>query len=148
VHSAGARVNPAGCAALGRNFEPRRATAGTYGVDYIDKVYPARPDDYKEEHENCAVPELVFKDPLRGGERVTLSGFHADEIFDFLIPKWRVLIEADIDGSIVACRPHLDTVLVNTDKMELELVWRGLYRCPAKMRNRFASVRIRSKEYA
>jgi hypothetical protein len=147
VNSAGAKNVPAGCAALGRNFEPRRGMAGTYGSDYVEKVYPARPDDYQESHENCAAPDLVFRDPLRGGERVTLSGVHASSVLDFLLPKWRILIEANIDGATVAHRPHLDTVLVNTDKMELELVWRGLYRCPAKMRKRFVSVRIRSKEF-
>jgi hypothetical protein len=147
IHSAGVKNVPAGCAALGRNFEPRRGTAGTYGSDYVEKVYPARPNDYKEEHENCAAPDLVFRDSLRGGERVTLSGVHAGSALDFLLPKWRILIEADIDGVVVARRPHLDTVLVNTDAMELELVWRGLYRCPAKMRKRFESVTIRSKEF-
>lgn len=147
VHSAGANNVPAGCAALGRNFEPRRKTAGTYGTDYVEKVYPARPSDYEEAHENCAAPDLVFREPLRGGERVTLSGVHAGGALDFLLPKWRILIEASIDGAVVAHRPHLDTVLVNTDAMELELVWRGLYRCPTKMRKRFETVRIRSKEF-
>ena len=147
VIGAGANNVPAGCAPLGRNFEPRRQTAGTYGSDYIEKVYPARPNDYREEHENCAPPDLIFRDPLRGGERVSLSGVHAKSLLDFLLPKWRILIEADIDGAVVARRPHLDTVLVNTDAMELELVWRSLYRCPAKMRKRFVSVGIRSKEF-
>jgi hypothetical protein len=138
---------PAGCAALGRNFAPRRNTAGTYGKDYIDAVYPAKPRDYQEEHENCAPPEFVFRQPLRGGERVSCVNITRERSLDFVLPKWRLLIEAEIDGGVIARRPHLDTVLLNTDAMQLELVWRGLFRCPPKMHGRFTAVRIRTKEY-
>ena len=31
-------------------------------------------------------------------------------------------------------RPHLDTVVVDSDALVLELVWRALFRCPPKMR--------------
>jgi hypothetical protein len=147
VRRAGAGTTPAGCAAIGRNFAARRLTAGTYGDDYIEKLYPARPSDYREEHENCAVPDFVFAEPLRGGERVTVTGVNSGGVLDFLLPKWRLLIEAEIDGEMIERRPHLDTVIVNSDAMELELVWRGLFRCPPKMHRRFAAVRIRSKEY-
>ncbi|MET0348972.1 MAG: DUF2169 domain-containing protein [Rhizobacter sp.] len=147
VVSAGAGTPPAGCAAIGRHFEPRRQSAGTHDAEWLKSVYPARPADYREEHEHFAAPGFVFDTPLRGGERVRAAGVHAAGTLDFLLPKWLVLVEAHLDGQWMAQRPHLDTVVLDTDAMVLEMVWRGLYRCPAKMRNRFTGVRVRAKEF-
>lgn len=138
---------PVGCAPLGRHFEPRRSAAGSYDATWLQEVYPGRPADYREEHENCATPELVFREPLRGGERVSLVGVAAEGPIAFTLPKWRVLAEAEIDGRTIDRRPHLDTVLVDTDVMVVELVWRALFRCPPKMRNRFTVVRVMAKEF-
>jgi hypothetical protein len=119
---------------------------GTYDAAWLRSVYPARPADYREEHEHCAPPDFVFRDPLRGGERVTAVGVCSDGPLDFRIPKLRILIEANIDGTTVERRPHLDTVVLDSDSLELELVWRALYRCPGKMHKRFTAVQVRVKD--
>ena len=120
---------------------------GTYDAAWLETRYPGRPPDYREEHENCAPPDFVFREPLRGGEPVTVIGVRADGPVAFILPKRRILIEAQIDGVVLERRPHLDTVVVDSDAMVLELVWRALYRCPAKMRGRFTAVRVQAKEY-
>ena len=147
VTSAGGRQLPVGCAPLGRNFEPRRRHAGTYDAAWIRSVYPARPKDYREEHEQCASPDLVFQEPLRGGEPVRITGVHAEGPIDLVLPKWLVRIDAQIDGRTQERRPHLDTVVVDSDTMVLELVWRAIFRCPARMHNRFTAVRVTCKEF-
>jgi hypothetical protein len=147
ITAAGGRYVPVGCAPLGRHFEPRRKLAGTYDAAWIRSGYPARPADYRPEHEQCAAPGLVFAEPLRGGEPVRLRGVHAAGALEFALPKWLVRIDALIDGRPVTQRPHLDTVVVDTDAMLLELVWRGLFRCPPRMRDRFTSVRVQCKEF-
>ena len=144
---AGGGFVPVGCAPLGRHFASRRQTMGTYDKAWLDAVYPARPHDYQEEHENCATEDFVFMPPLVGGESVVLSGVHAAGPLAFALPKHRVLIEAVIDGQVVERRPHLDTVVLDTSAMLVELVWRGLYRCPSKMRNRFNAIRVRAKDF-
>jgi hypothetical protein len=147
IGAAGGRFLPVGCAPLGRNFEPRRKTMGTYDEAWLGSVYPARPADYHEEHENCAPPDFVFREPLIGGEPVMVSGVHREGPLQFNLPKHRIVVDALIDGTIVERRPHLDTVVVDSDAMVLELVWRALYRCPVKMRNRFTVVRVHRKEF-
>jgi hypothetical protein len=147
IVSAGGNVDPAGCAPLGRHFAPRRQTMGTYDQQWLDSIYPARPLDYREEHENCAPPDFVFREPLRGGEPVVVTGVHEAGDVGFTLPKVRILVEASIDGTIIERRPHLDTVLVDSDSMILEMVWRALYRCPSKMRNRFTTISVHSKEF-
>jgi hypothetical protein len=147
IETAGGRLTPVGCAALGRSFEPRRQAAGTYDAAWIKAGYPARPADYNEEHENCAAEGLVFREPLRGGEPVRVAGVNAAGPLDFVLPKLRLLVEAEIDGTLIERRPHLDTVIVDSDAMLLELVWRALFRCPSKMRKRFTAVQVRAKEF-
>ncbi|MDP9044240.1 MAG: DUF2169 domain-containing protein [Pseudomonadota bacterium] len=147
IGAAGGRFVPVGCAPLGRSFSPRRQAAGTYDTAWIQSGYPARPTDYREEHENCATEDLVFREPLRGGEAVRITGVHAAGPLDFVLPKLRVLVEARIDGATIERRPHLDTVVVDSDGMVLELVWRALFKCPTKMRGRFASVQVQAKGF-
>jgi hypothetical protein len=147
IGRAGGGFVPVGCAPLGRHFGTRRTTMGTYDQAWLDSVYPARPQDYREEHENCAPDDFVFRSALVGGEPVTLTGVHAAGPLAFTLPKHRLLIEAAIDGDVLPRRPHLDTVVLDTSAMLVELVWRGLYRCPAKMRNRFKAIRVQAKEF-
>jgi hypothetical protein len=147
IRAAGTPQAPMGCAPIGRHFAPRRKTMGTYDKAWLESTYPARPADYREEHENCAPPDFVFRDPLRGGEPVTVVGVHGAGALTFELPKFRILVEATIDGKTIERRPHLDTVVVDADAMILELVWRALYRCPARMHDRFTAIRVQAKEF-
>jgi hypothetical protein len=147
IGGAGGHYTPVGCAPLGHNFEPRRSNMGTYDAKWVRSVYPARPADYQEEYENFAPPDFVFHLPLRGGERVSAIGVHPGGVLDFRIPKLRLLVEAEIDAALITRRPHLDTIVVDSDSLVLELVWRALYRCPPKMRKRFTAVRVQVKDF-
>ncbi|WP_250475597.1 DUF2169 domain-containing protein [Caballeronia sp. GAFFF1] len=144
---AGGRYEPAGCAPIGRSYAPRRLTMGTYDAGWLKSVYPARPADYREEHENCAPPDLIFDPPLQGGERITAAGVHASAELGFRLPRWRIAIDALIDGALVQRRPALDTVVMDSDALVVEMVWRAIFRCPPKMRDRFTAIRVQAKEY-
>jgi hypothetical protein len=148
IGAAGGRFTPIGCAPLGPGFAPRRDVMGTYDKAWLASRYPARPDDYREEHENCAPPDFVFREPLRGGEPVFVTGVQAAGPLAFNLPKQRIVVDADIDGAVVERRPHLDTVVVDSDALVLELVWRALFRCPGKMYKRFTVVRVQAKEFS
>jgi hypothetical protein len=147
IGEAGGKSVPQGCAPLAPHFAPRRGAAGTYDKPWLDNVYPARPADYRPEHENCAAPDLHFVDGLRGGEPVYLDGVHASRAFDFTLPKWLVRVRAQIDGKVLDRRPTLDTVVIDSEALTLELVWRTLFRCPPRMRNRFTAIRVDAKEF-
>lgn len=147
IGAAGARGTPVGCAPIGRHFTPRRERAGTWDAAWLQRTYPARPADYDPAHEQFGAPGFVFDPPLRGGERVRAAGVHADGGFDLRVPKWQVVIDAHIDGAWQPRRPHLDTVVLDTDALVLELTWRGLFRCPPRMHGRFTAVRVQAKEF-
>ncbi len=76
-----------------------------------------------------------------------LLGVHEAGALEFALPKWLVRVAALIDGRPEERRPHLDTVVVDTDAMVLELVWRTVFRCPPRMRDRFTAVRVQCKEF-
>lgn len=147
VTAAGRRHVPVGCAPLGRHFEPRRSAAGTHDATWLQSVYPGRPSDYREVHEQCASPDLIFTQPLRGGEPIGIVGVHHEGPIHFVLPKWMIRVEADIDGATEERRPHLDTVVIDSSAMVVELVWRALFRCPARMRGRFTRVKVQAKEF-
>jgi hypothetical protein len=147
IRAAGGSNEPQGCAPIAPHFAPRRHAAGTYDENWLKSVYPARPADYKSLHENCAVPDLQFADGLRGGEPVYVAGTHAERIFEFRLPKWLVHVRAQIDGALQDQRPSLDTVVVDTEALTLELVWRAQFACPARMRDRFTGIRVDAKEF-
>lgn len=138
---------PAGCSAIGRSYEPRRSYAGNYNANWLENRYPARPIDYRDEHEQCAPPDQVFATPLGGGEVIRLSQLHPKGPWSFQVPRLRMEVEAIIDGKTQVVHPHLDTVLVDAGAKTVELSWRASFRCPPKMRNHFEVVRVRSKEY-
>jgi hypothetical protein len=147
IGAAGGTQRPAGCAAIGPGYQPRRAHGGTYDEVWLKSGYPARPPDYRDEHQNVAPTDQRFAEPLRGGEPVVLEGVHATRVLRMRLPKWRVVVEATINGDRIERRPHLDTVLVDSDALALELVWRSLFRCPPKMYRRFEVVRVQAKEF-
>ena len=137
---------PAGCAPLGRHFEPRRTWAGTYDGNWLQNVYPAKPADYDVRHENCASPSLTLSTPLVSGEVARIVGLQPGREIHFAIPHVRLKIEATIDGQRIEQIPHLDTLLIDADRDVAELVWRAAFECPAKMRNRFTEIQLSSKE--
>lgn len=124
VTSAGGRHRPVGIAPIGRTYTPRRDLAGTYDQDWLERRYPARPLDYKPEHENCAPTDQHFDTPWKGGEAIQIDGMSPDGRLQALLPAWRIVVEETHDGETTEFRPHLDTVIVDTEARLLELVWR------------------------
>jgi hypothetical protein len=147
ITEAGGRFVPQGYSALGPHFAPRRTVAGTYDKAWLDQVYPARPSDYQAAHENCAAPDLHFPHGLRGGEVFQFAGIHSSRLIEFSLPKWLVRIRAKIDDQVQDVRPLLDTAVVDSEALTLELVWRAIFPCPPRMRNRFTAIRVEAKEF-
>lgn len=145
INSPGIHNVPAGCAPIGRHYEPRRTRSGTYDSRWLEEQFPARPDDYDERHENSAPPDFVFAEPLRGGEAGFVAGLRPGGRLDFSIPPIRIVISATISGSEEVRRPHLDTVLVDADSGVIECVWRAAFVCPPKMRDHFTKILIIEK---
>lgn len=121
---------PAGVAAIGRHFEPRRSYAGTYDEAWQNERMPLAPLDFDARHDQCAHPELVVPGHLRGGEQVDLLHLTARGAESFALPSLRFFVGAHVDGSLIAARVVLDTILIDGDAATVDLTWRAAVPTP------------------
>jgi hypothetical protein len=125
------RPPPAGFGPVGCDWEPRRGLAGTYDEAWKEARFPLLPGDFDRRFFNAASPGLMAEGYLRGDEPVMVLNAAEEETLRFALPGLpppRVLIERT--HGALALEPPLDTVIVDTDEMQLTLLWR----CHASLR--------------
>lgn len=127
-----ARVRPQGFGFTGAGWTPRRDFAGTYDKAWTERRSPLLPVDFDPRFFQAAAPGLSSLAPLRGDERGVVRGATAAGEVIFQLPGMpppTVAIElANAESSDVPM--VLDTVVVDTDAMSLQLTWRGCLAVP------------------
>ena len=127
-----ARVRPAGFGFTGAGWTPRRDFAGTYDESWAENRAPMLPEDFDRRFFQAAAPGLSSAAPLRGDERGVARGATASGEIVFQLPGVlppSVLAElqtAESEDIAMA----LDTVVVDTDAMSIQLTWRGSLAVP------------------
>jgi len=119
------RVEPMGFGPVGRHWMPRRMYAGTYDAKWMDERAPLLPEDFDDRFHNAAPSGLVAPGRLTGGEPVEVAGCTPEGRLAFRLPRvepWAKVLVGRWGKSI---RLELDTVTVDTEAMELRLVWKG-----------------------
>jgi hypothetical protein len=116
---------PAGFGFIGRDWEPRLSYAGTYDEEWKKSRLPLLPLDFDERFHNAAHPDLVADGFLAGGEPVEVRGCTRSGRLAFALPADRPEAEARFNDERVPVPLNLETVLIDTDAMELVLVWTG-----------------------
>lgn len=117
---------PAGLGALHRSWAPRLAKAGTYDEAWLENRHPNLPKDFDFNYWNCAPEDqqidypdltkphtLLVSNLMKGGGQQSI-----------LLPRHRAFVLASIDYEHQVMPMSLDTLIFNTDKMTLKLVWR------------------------
>ena len=125
INSAWSRPAPAGVAAIGPNFEPRRSYAGTHDQKWQDERMPLPPRDFDPRHNQVATPDLVSPKYLTGGEPVKLLNIGRAGATRFMLPWKRFGVLARCDDADRAYRPVLDTVVIRADEERFEMTWRA-----------------------
>jgi hypothetical protein len=125
ITSARSRPKPAGLAALGPDFMPRRGYAGTFDQRWQDERMPLLPIDFNERFNQVAADGLVTPQHLRGGEPARLLNLGRHGATALVLPKhaFAMTVVRD-DASEEAQRLDLDTVLFEADDRVVELAWR------------------------
>jgi len=106
------------------NWIPRLNYAGTYDQRWVDARFPFLPDDFDEMYFQTAPADQIVPH-LKGGETVTLSNMTAHERFSFALPIFEMpvtFLYGDRDDENYT--PVLDTVVIQSDDMCLQLIWR------------------------
>lgn len=137
---------PAGFGFIAPHWQPRAALAGTYDADWQSSRAPRLPADFKPAFLNAAAPGLVVPGRLSGDEAVIVLNAAPVPRLTFALPgceppplriDWR-------SGGHVRLDAQLDTVVIDTDAMQLLLTWRAHVVLPARGIHTVAAIRARA----
>ena len=122
------RVEPVGFGPIGRNWEPRAGYAGTYDDAWMQERMPLLPDDFDDRFHNSAPPALVAPGYLEGGLPVEVAGCTRAERLAFRLPEIGASVEVLVRDRKESVDFNCETVTVDTDTMQLRLLWKGWLR--------------------
>jgi uncharacterized protein YjbI with pentapeptide repeats len=123
----GDRPPPAGFAAIPPAWAPRAAALGTYGAAWQEARWPFFPEDFDWSYWNAAPAELTVP-WLRGDEeyRVTSVRPSGGDLAGRLPGIWPRCFATREGGALGVEVPlRLDTLVIDADRAQMILVWRG-----------------------
>lgn len=123
----GATVQPAGFGFTSPHWQPRAGFAGTYDDSWSETRKPLLPLDFDRRFFSAAAPGLIAPGYLRGDEEVVVLNTTPAVRLGFFLPAvrppvCRVVLRGRRDAHL---QTNLDTVIVNTDQLQLILLWRA-----------------------
>jgi hypothetical protein len=124
----GMSAAPACFAPIARHWAPRVGYAGTYDDAWKKERIPLLPRDFDPRFYHCAPPDLVASKPLRGDEKVELSGCVREERLKFRLPGLRFAAQVRLRTRRENVELQLDTVAIDAEARELVLVHKGAVR--------------------
>ncbi|MEM1043031.1 MAG: DUF2169 domain-containing protein [Bacteroidota bacterium] len=124
---------PAGVGFIGPHWSPRLGYAGTYDETWQQTRMPLLPIDFDRRFFNAAPPGQITGRYLQGNESVVIANAASVPWLSFSLPT-----EPPPHVTVVRHRaadrplePHLDTVILDTDAMQVLLLWRAHLLIPA-----------------
>jgi hypothetical protein len=128
ITSAEDHPEPVGFGAIGPHWLPRCGYAGTFDETWRRTRMPLMPEDFDIRYNNAAHPSLRFDDPLAADERIAILGMHEGGLWQVDVPAVPVRISARLhDGRRIDVRPHVDTMLIEPTKEEVQLTLRHAF---------------------
>ena len=119
------KPSPAGFGPVGRHWQPRVKYAGTYDDAWMDERMPFLPDDFDDRFHNAAPAGLVAPGYLQGGEMVEVTGCTLERTVQFALPALETFGLVKIKDQPTVVKLPLNTVTIDSDLMELRLLWKG-----------------------
>lgn len=118
---------PTGFGFISPGWQPRAALAGTYDQAWQDELAPLLPADFDPRFYNAANPQLISEERIRGDETVEIRGATPNGRLSFQLPGvaapvWRLSVRRRNDQQLPL---QLDTLIVDTDQMQLIQLWRA-----------------------
>ena len=131
------RPSPAGLGFVLPHWEPRKQYAGTYDQAWEQERSPLLPLDFNRYYFNAASEGMVAQGYLAGNEPVSITNMTEHGHLSFYLPGVRspgCIVK--LNNGVSNLKTVLDTVIVNTKALNVELIWRcclPLYRGPHDM---------------
>jgi hypothetical protein len=107
------------------NWSPRSELAGTYDDPWMANRMPLLPEDFNPRFHHCVPADQIMPGYLEGGEPVAIVGATQSGNLGFSLPREDFEVTARISGEDRDLRMHCDTLVIDTDRMLLTLLWRA-----------------------
>lgn len=120
------RPEPAGFGFIARNWLDRRMYAGTYDSKWMQSRMPLVAQDFDPRFFSAASPGLAIDRWITGGETIRVVNASVHGPMSITIPAVNLSASYLIDAKPVDIDLFLDTVLVDTDRDEMILIWHGM----------------------
>ena len=125
IKSPNDRPQPMGCGFISPDWQPRLGLSGTYDKNWEQTRLPLLPSDFKREFFNAAHPTLTAKGFLQGDEQVFLVNVCQQGSVKFELPGQKPQVQFKFQYEDAKdLNLDLDTVVINTDDMQITLLWR------------------------
>jgi hypothetical protein len=122
------RPAPMGCGFTLPHWLPRAQTAGTYDKNWEENKSPMLPEDFQRKFFNAASEGLVAQGYLTGKEKVQISNMTPGGMLVFYLPGVKPPVcQIELKETETELTTFLDTVIINTNTMQLQLLWRNVY---------------------
>ena len=128
LRAAGERPPACSFGPIPPHWEPRRGLHGTFGDAWLRTRMPLPPHDADPRAAQCAPPDQVYPEPLRGDEEVELHGVRpGGAALAFRLPglQLRVFVH-DGDGPC-ELTTALDTLHIDAAAPRVDLTWRASF---------------------
>ena len=120
------RPAPMGCGFTLPHWLPRASLAGTYDKGWEENRSPMLPRDFQRDFFNAASEGLIASEYLLGNEPVHISNMTPTGQLSFNLPGAKPPIcQIELRDTESELHTLLDTVIINTQTMQLELIWRN-----------------------
>lgn len=116
---------PVGFGFTSPHWQPRASYAGTYDEAWNKTRKPLLPMDFDRRFFSAAAPGLVAPGYLKGNEAIVLENVSPGGRLAFELPGQPPPSVAVQLGGPVTPEMHLDTVILDTDALQVLLLWRG-----------------------
>jgi hypothetical protein len=118
--------HPIGLGTFGRAWQPRLALAGTYDEEWLAARQPYLPADFDFRYWNCAPSEQQIPYPTLPLS-VNLEGVSPDGPLQFLIPEHVAFVLLRMKNGVwLPQRMQIDTLHIDSDRLEVTVCWRYL----------------------
>ncbi|MFP2909504.1 DUF2169 domain-containing protein [Pyxidicoccus sp. 3LFB2] len=121
----GQRITPVGMGFTAPHWQPRAKLAGTYDEAWNKTRKPLLPTDFDRRFFNAAAPGLVAPGYLKGDEAVVLVNASPRGRLGFTLPGQAPPAITVRLGGPMTPEVHLDTVILDMEKHQVRLLWRG-----------------------
>ncbi len=120
----------AGFGPIAAHWSPRSEYSGTIVQEQQPEDTPVRPPDFNPLYYQYAPIDQQL-DEINGDEPVVLQNMHPEHPeIHFFLPSVSIEFETFVDNKTIHQPAKLHTVLIEPDKLKLQMVWQGNLACP------------------